>query len=67
MTESNYKDSYTLWQTAPEDGIEEKPLIIEPYSDVISIKSNGESVNLNYESIPEFIKLLQKLKKNYDK
>jgi hypothetical protein len=66
MTEKNYKESWTLWQTAPEDSVEETPLIIEAYGDVVSIKCNGESVNLNYESIPEFIKLLKKIKKDYD-
>jgi hypothetical protein len=66
MTEPNYKDSWTLWQTAPEDGLEEKPLILDCYSDVISIKCNGESVKLNYESIPDLIKLLKHIKKEYD-
>lgn len=66
MTESNYKESWTLWQTADEDSLEEKPLILECYGDVVSIKCNGESLNLNYESIPDMIKLLKVIKKDYD-
>ena len=55
-------DDYIIWQECDDDSISEKAILIEAYSDVISIQQEDSSVNLNYESVDEFCKLLKKIK-----
>jgi hypothetical protein len=58
---STSKDSHVLWQEN-EDGIEEPALLIEPFSDVISITQKAVSFNLTYEAVDEFCRVLKKIK-----
>ncbi len=53
------KDSTVLWQVAPEEGIAEPALLIEFFSDCISIKQDGDTILITYESIPSLCKLLK--------
>lgn len=59
---------YVFYQQSGEDGIAEPAISVQEYSDVVSLEGAEGSINLNYESIPDFIKLLKALKKNrYEK
>jgi hypothetical protein len=63
MTEKTKGNDYIIWQNGPEDGISEKAILIEAYTDVISIQQQEGSININYESVDELCKLLKQLKK----
>lgn len=62
MTEKLYKDARIIWQKGSDDGVAEKPIVLEIYTDVICLKQENQSINVNYESIDEFCKLLKSLK-----
>lgn len=62
MNKQVYKDAHILWQKDPEDGVAEKPILVEVYNDLLCISQEDNSVNLNYDSIDELCKLLKKLK-----
>lgn len=55
------KYAVVMWQGEPQDGqgLAEPALLIEFYSDCISIKQDEDSVVINYESIPDLCKLLK--------
>lgn len=61
MTEFLAKKSVVFWPEDPEESVAEKPIIIELYHDVFQIKQKDSYINLNYESIKEFCKLLRSL------
>jgi hypothetical protein len=63
MTTKTKGSDYIIWQVEPEDGVSEKPILIECYSDIVSITQEDSSINLNYESIDELCKLLKEIKK----
>lgn len=63
MIQKPYKESTIIWQEDPEDGVAEKPIVVEEYHDVILLSQNGESINLNFHTIPEFIKVLKQCQK----
>jgi len=58
-TEKPAKDSVVLWQTSSEDGIAEPALLIEFFSDCVSIKQDGETLRITYESVADLCKLLK--------
>lgn len=50
-----------MWQEDA-DGIGAQALLMEGYSDVIKVTQAWNYINLNYETLPEFIKQLNALK-----
>lgn len=50
-----------VWQEV-DDGIPEPALMVTPYSDTINITQGANSINLNYDTVNEFCKLLRKLR-----
>lgn len=65
MTHDNARESQTIWQTVTNDGLDlpgEPAIVVESYRDCIAIHQVERSVLINYETIPELIKLLKKLK-----
>lgn len=56
-------DPVIVWQEEPNDGIAEQPLLVESYSDVISITQREASININFGSVDELCKLLKAMKK----
>ena len=63
MITKPYKDSIILWQEDPEDGVAEKPILVEPYSDVISLTQGDNSISLNFHHVNELIKVLKQVSK----
>jgi len=63
MTETAAVNSVVLWQSQ-EDGLAEPAILIEPYYDVIRVGSSTGHIQLNYESLEEFIKALRQAAKN---
>jgi hypothetical protein len=61
MTTKTKGSDYIIWQVEPA-GVSEKPILIECYSDIVSITQEDSSINLNYESIDELCKLLKEIK-----
>lgn len=59
MTSKPYKNAIILWQEDPEDGVAEKPILIEYYNDVISLTQEDNRISLNYESVKELISCLK--------
>jgi hypothetical protein len=58
-------NSVVIFQGCPEDSVPEPALIVNHYSDFIDIESSSGDININYETIPELIKHLGKIYKNY--
>jgi hypothetical protein len=57
--------NHIIWQNVSEDlGVSEAALLVEKYSDVITITQEGRHININYETIDEVVKLLKQLKKD---
>lgn len=54
-------DDYIIWQEDP-DAVSGPSILVETYSDCISIQQKDQSISLNYESVDEFCKLLKQLK-----
>jgi hypothetical protein len=54
-----------LWQTHPDEGVAEMPIAIKCYEDVIRIEQMGESINLNYHMVNEFIRALRRAIKEH--
>lgn len=48
-----------LWQSGQEDTPGEPAILIEGYSDIMTISQDGNYINLNYESLKDFIKNLR--------
>jgi hypothetical protein len=66
MIHEAYKESFIIWQELDTDsGLPEPALLIERYNDIVSIQQGKEYINLNYDSIPELIKLLRKIHKEH--
>lgn len=60
ITETPAKVSKVMWQQGDQDNnIGEPALLIEFYSDTVSITQEGRCINLNKETLPDFIKLLR--------
>jgi hypothetical protein len=55
-----HKNSLIVWQEDPEDGVAEKPVLLECYNDVIAMTQGDNTINLNYETVAEFCKALKK-------
>jgi hypothetical protein len=66
MIELTAQDSWVFWQRDDETGVGEEAILIEKYSDTISLTCNGHSINLNYDSLNELLKLLRRIKKEHD-
>jgi len=62
MIENNIKSgSSIIWQHIMDDDIKlngEPSLIISSYSDILCIKQEGNTININFENIRELIKTL---------
>jgi len=61
-SESTLKNSTVLWQNSEENGVGEPALLIESYNGCIIITQDGNHINLNYESVQEFCKILKQCK-----
>ena len=70
MTHHNIQEgSSIIWQYFTEMDTKlngESSLIISPYSDVISIIQEDNSININWDTLPELIKALQVHLKNHN-
>lgn len=62
MIEKNSQKSWTFWQSQSE-GVPEPAILIEEYSDSVSLTCEGNRININYESLDELLKLLRKIKR----
>jgi hypothetical protein len=62
MTDTAREGSIVLWQQSADEIPGEPALLIEPYSDTIRISQEDNAINLNYESVDEFIKVLRNMK-----
>lgn len=60
-----YKDSLVLWQTEPPEGegIAEPAILLEAYSDCVSITQGDNSISVSIYSVDEFCRHLKKLYK----
>lgn len=65
MTEPTPTTGLLQWQTKPEDGIAEPPILIGAYMDCIGISQNGDGVTLQYTDVDEFCKNLKALSKKH--
>lgn len=63
MIQETRTEAFILWQENKEIGVGEPALLFDLYSDIINIQQDENSINLNYDSIDEFIKLLKQIKK----
>lgn len=53
-----------IWQEGDgESSIGEPALLVSVYDGIFTIKQGGEEVNINYETIPELIRLLRDIRK----
>lgn len=53
-----------IWQEGDgESSIGEPALLVSAYSDVFTLKQGACEVNINYETIPELIRLLRDIRK----
>lgn len=59
MNEAPAKDSIVFWQTELENGVAEPAVLIEFYSDSVSLVQDGNRISLNNDSLSEFIKILK--------
>lgn len=59
------KESHIMWQNElPEgEGMSEQAILVETYNDMVQIIQDEQIINLNYESIDSFCKLLKKVKR----
>ncbi len=53
-----------MWQTQ-EDGAPEPAILIERYSTSFTIQQEDNRISMNYESIPELIKILKQAHAEY--
>lgn len=67
MVNINHQHSSTFWQTGSEDGLPEDAIVIEGYKDTMALTQGSDVINVNYESLDEFIKELRRMKKLYYK
>lgn len=66
MTESLPKNGNLMWQTDPEDGVANPPLLIGAYIDCIGIsQGHGAGIVLQYTDVDEFCKNLKIFAKQY--
>lgn len=57
------KTSYVFWQDQ-EDGLPNQAILINVYSDSIMLEQGNNAINLDYQSLNEFIKTLKKARDN---
>lgn len=57
--EKTAKESYVFWQISNE-GIPEQAILIEFYDTTISLTQEGRLININRDSLNEFIKIIKK-------
>lgn len=59
------KPDFILWQTGPHNGVAEPALLIKKYIGTFEISQGGDhELIVNYETIPELIRLLRKIQTN---
>ena len=63
MIQDNAKNSITFWPEDPEDGVAEKAIVIELYSDCISLTQRGSDITIQRENVAEFIKAIKQAEK----
>lgn len=64
MIESPNDKSYILWQSENPNGVIRNALLCESYTDCFQLSQAGIRIDVSYESIPEFIKMLKWVKEN---
>jgi hypothetical protein len=57
--ETTAKQAIVFWQENSESGVGEPALLIEPYFGCIQITQDGQRINIGYESVKEFCKVLK--------
>lgn len=63
MTQETNRDSFVAWQEVPE-GVAEPAILVTPYNDVFELQQLRNTILINYESIPDLIKLLRQIYKD---
>lgn len=64
MTETLPKNGVLMWQTTPQDGVANPPILIGAYMDCFGIsQENTSHIVLQYEDVDEFCKNLKALAK----
>lgn len=58
MTKQISENQVLIWQDTAE-GMPEPALLITKYEDIISVEQEGRYINLNPETLKEFIKALK--------
>ena len=56
-----------IWQEGDgETSIGEPALLVSVYSDIFTLRQGAEGVNINYETIPDLLKMLRRLHKEHN-
>ena len=58
------ENNCVLWQTSGDDDIPGQALLIERLNGSFAIQQGNERIEINYETIPELIKVLKYIKDN---
>ena len=68
ITTIGNKHTQVLWQSESECGMPEPPIIVTNYagSNLIDLTQGSNTVDVNYESIPELIKVMKTVKGMHD-
>lgn len=64
MTDTSKDGGLVFWQDNKEMGAGEPAILMEGYSDTIALTQDSSVINLNYDSLNEFIKNLRTLQRN---
>jgi hypothetical protein len=65
MNTATIDNGRVLWQEGTDDmPIAEPALLITGNADIVTVEQEGRYINLNYESVDEFIKVLREIKKH---
>ena len=64
ITEVGNKHTYVLWQTETEMGVPEPAIVATNYPDanLLELVQGRSCINVNHESVPELIRMLNTVK-----
>jgi len=66
ITDSATKNNVIYWQQGSEEcSVGEPAVLLEWYSDTISLSQDGNTIRLNYESLTEIAKKFNRLYRDY--
>jgi hypothetical protein len=52
-----------FWQENKDVGVPEPAILIQPFDDAVFLETAQSNISLNWDSLPEFIKILKTLKR----